>query len=114
MHLSQCVFTNKLRKAMILKKKFFQAKDVNMMKRPLTDFQDPCLNGDIITIDFESILQIAVLCVASSRSGRPTILMVCEELDKAYKNTVAEMVGAILIYCIFHSCAHTCISNLNN
>ncbi|XP_073019038.1 wall-associated receptor kinase-like 21 [Primulina eburnea] len=68
-----------------------KAKDVNMMRRPLTDFQDPRMYVDVNTIDFESILQIAVLCVASSGSGRPTISVVCDELDKAYKNTIAEM-----------------------
>ncbi|KZV24294.1 putative receptor-like protein kinase [Dorcoceras hygrometricum] len=68
-----------------------KAKDVSMLRRPLTDFQDPHMCGDIVTTDFESILQIAVLCVASSGSGRPTIGVVCDELDKAYKNTMVEM-----------------------
>lgn len=69
-----------------------QAKDVNMGKRPLTDFQDPGMKGNVISVDFESILQIAVLCVASSSTGRPTIDLVFEELDKACKNTQLEMV----------------------
>ncbi|KAI3459073.1 hypothetical protein Pfo_015736 [Paulownia fortunei] len=68
-----------------------KAKDVNMGKRPLTDFQDPRMKGDIISVDFESILQIAVLCVASSSTGRPTIDLVFEELEKAWKNTQREM-----------------------
>lgn len=89
MHLSQYVFTNKLRKAMILKN-FFQAKDANMMRQPLTDFQDPRMNIDVITVDYESILPIAMLCVASSGSSCPTISVVCDELYKAYKNTMAE------------------------
>ncbi|XP_022871148.1 putative serine/threonine-protein kinase [Olea europaea var. sylvestris] len=68
-----------------------KAKDVNMGKRPLTDFQDPRMKGSVNTVDFESILQIAVLCVASSSRGRPTIDLVFEELDKAWRNTEAEM-----------------------
>ncbi|XP_012834473.1 PREDICTED: somatic embryogenesis receptor kinase 5-like [Erythranthe guttata] len=68
-----------------------KAKDVNMGKRPLTDFQDPKMKGNIVDVDFESILQIAVLCVASSSTGRPTIDLVFEELDKALKNTRLEM-----------------------
>ncbi|KZV36425.1 putative receptor-like protein kinase [Dorcoceras hygrometricum] len=71
-----------------------KAKDVNMMRRPITDFQDQRMKGDVITADFESILQIAVLCVANSSTGRPTIEVVCEELDKVYKNTQAENVSA--------------------
>jgi hypothetical protein len=38
------------------------------------------------------ILQIAVLCVAKSSKGRPTIDDVFEEIEKAWKNTLAEMV----------------------
>ncbi|KAI3459075.1 hypothetical protein Pfo_015738 [Paulownia fortunei] len=68
-----------------------KAKDVNMGKRPLTDFQDPRMKENVISADFESILQIAVLCVASSSTGRPTIDLVFEELDKAWKNTRREM-----------------------
>ncbi|CAI9772410.1 unnamed protein product [Fraxinus pennsylvanica] len=68
-----------------------KAKDVNMGKRPLTDFQEPRMKGSVNTVDFESILQIAVLCVASSSRGRPTIDLVFEELDKAWRNTKAEM-----------------------
>ncbi|XP_022893069.1 probable leucine-rich repeat receptor-like protein kinase At5g49770 [Olea europaea var. sylvestris] len=66
-----------------------KAKDVNMGKRPLTDFQDPRLKGSANTLDFEAILQIAVLCVASSSRGRPTIDLVFDELDKAWRNTEA-------------------------
>ncbi|XP_051140146.1 probable receptor-like protein kinase At3g17420 [Andrographis paniculata] len=68
-----------------------KAKEVNMGKLPLIDFQDPRLKGEVICVDFESILQIAVLCVASSSSGRPTIELVCQELEKARKNTQKEM-----------------------
>lgn len=71
---------------------FVQAKDVSMGKRPLTDFEDPRLNGNLNTVDFESILQIAVLCAAKSSKGRPTIDVVYDELDKVWKNTNAEMV----------------------
>ncbi|XP_057802199.1 probable receptor-like protein kinase At5g38990 [Salvia miltiorrhiza] len=68
-----------------------KAKDVNMHKRPLTDFQDHRMKGNIVTVDFESILQIAVLCVASSSTGRPTIDLVIDELEKALKNTQLQM-----------------------
>ncbi|KAI9185558.1 hypothetical protein LWI28_008374 [Acer negundo] len=68
-----------------------KAKDVIMGKRPLTDFEDPRLNGNIIRQDFESILQIAVLCVAKSSKGRPTVDIVFDEMEKAWKNTEAEM-----------------------
>ncbi|KAL1552137.1 putative receptor-like protein kinase [Salvia divinorum] len=68
-----------------------KAKDVNMRKRPLTDFQDPKMKGNIVTVDFQSILQIAVLCVASSSTGRPTIDEVVDELGKALKNTQLQM-----------------------
>ncbi|KAK6156428.1 hypothetical protein DH2020_010676 [Rehmannia glutinosa] len=68
-----------------------KAKDVNMGKRPLTDFQDHRMRGNVISVDFESILQIAVLCVASSSTGRPTIDLVFDELEKAWKNTQREM-----------------------
>lgn len=68
-----------------------KAKDVSMGKRPLTDFEDPRLNGNLNTVDFDSILQIAVLCVAKSSKGRPTIDVVYGEMEKAWKNTAAEM-----------------------
>ncbi|KAK4487861.1 hypothetical protein RD792_003597 [Penstemon davidsonii] len=70
-----------------------KAKDVNMGKRPLADFQDPRMKGNVISVDFESILKIAVLCVAGSSTGRPTIDQIFEELDKAWKNTRAEMMA---------------------
>ena len=69
-----------------------QAKDASAGKRPLTDFEDPRLNGKVNSVDFEAILQIAVLCVAKSSKGRPTIDDVFEEIEKAWKNTLAEMV----------------------
>lgn len=83
-------------KASIVIAENVQAKDVNSMKRPLKDFQDPRMKGNIVTVDFESILQIAVLCVASSSTGRPTIDLVLEELEKAWKNTQLEMVSTLL------------------
>ncbi|CAN1233643.1 Probable receptor-like protein kinase At2g42960 [Linum perenne] len=67
-----------------------KAKDVSLGKRPLQDFEDPKLNGDLNREDFEVILQIAVLCVAKSSKGRPTIDVVWEVLEKAWKNTVAQ------------------------
>ncbi|KAL3523399.1 hypothetical protein ACH5RR_016233 [Cinchona calisaya] len=67
-----------------------KAKDVSMGKRPLKDIEDPRLQGNLNVVDFESILQIAVLCVSKSSDGRPSIDIVFEELDKAWKNTVAD------------------------
>lgn len=64
-----------------------------MGKRPLKDFEDPRLKAQVITEDFQSILQVAVLCVARSNKGRPNIDQVFQELDKAWKNTVVQMVG---------------------
>ncbi|XVE62652.1 hypothetical protein DITRI_Ditri06bG0136100 [Diplodiscus trichospermus] len=68
-----------------------KAKDVSMGKRPLTDFEDPRLQGKLNRTDFEAILQIAVLCVAKSSRGRPPIDVVFDEMDKAWKNTVSNM-----------------------
>ncbi|XP_015578671.2 probable leucine-rich repeat receptor-like protein kinase At5g49770 [Ricinus communis] len=68
-----------------------KAKDVSMGKRPVTDFEDPRLDGQVNRADFEAILQIAVLCVAKSSKGRPTMDVVFEEMDKAWKNTIAYM-----------------------
>ncbi|XP_024966149.1 putative leucine-rich repeat receptor-like serine/threonine-protein kinase At2g19230 [Cynara cardunculus var. scolymus] len=68
-----------------------KAKDVSMGRRPLTDIEDPKLNGNLNTVDFESILQIAVLCVAKSSKGRPTIDVVFGEMDKAWQNTAADI-----------------------
>lgn len=69
-----------------------QAKDVILEKRPLSDFEDPRLNGNLNVDDFKAILHVAVLCVAKSSKGRPTIHVVFDELDKAWKNTVSNMV----------------------
>ncbi|XP_008444026.2 cysteine-rich receptor-like protein kinase 3 [Cucumis melo] len=66
-----------------------KAKDVNMGLRALSDFEDPKLKGNVNKADFESILQVAVLCVAKSSKGRPTIDIVFEELEKAWQNTIA-------------------------
>ncbi|KAL2227837.1 UNVERIFIED_CONTAM: putative leucine-rich repeat receptor-like protein kinase, partial [Sesamum indicum] len=68
-----------------------KATDVNMGKRPVTDFQDPRIRESIITADFESMLQTAVLCISSSSTARPTIDFISEELDKAWKHTQLEM-----------------------
>lgn len=68
-----------------------------MGRRPLTDMEDPKLNGNLNTIDFESILQVAVLCVAKSSKGRPTIDVVFSEMDKAWQNTAADMVRSNLV-----------------
>ncbi|BFG37278.1 hypothetical protein CerSpe_235520 [Prunus speciosa] len=68
-----------------------KAKDISMNKRPPEDLEDPRLNGNVNKVDFESILQVAVLCVAKSSKGRPTIDLVYEEMDKAWKNTLADM-----------------------
>ncbi|XP_058092395.1 probable serine/threonine-protein kinase PBL21 [Magnolia sinica] len=69
------------------------AKEVQMQKRPLSDFEDPRMEGNYNAADFESILYIAVLCVANSSKGRPTINVVFEEMDKVWRNTEANMVG---------------------
>ncbi|KAL0307556.1 UNVERIFIED_CONTAM: hypothetical protein Sangu_3023100 [Sesamum angustifolium] len=68
-----------------------QATDVVMGKRPVTDFQDPRIRERITSADFESILQTAVVCVSRSSMARPTINLVFEELDKAWKHTQLEM-----------------------
>ncbi|CAI9090942.1 OLC1v1025840C1 [Oldenlandia corymbosa var. corymbosa] len=64
-----------------------KARDVSIGRRPLKDFEDPRMQGNLNVVDFESILQLAVLCVAKSSDGRPSIDIVFEELDKALKNT---------------------------
>ncbi|EYU39766.1 hypothetical protein MIMGU_mgv1a017632mg, partial [Erythranthe guttata] len=64
-----------------------RAKDVSIGKRPLTDFVDPRMKGNVNYVDFESILQIAVLCAANSSKGRPTIDLVFDELERAWNNT---------------------------
>ncbi|KAJ4849737.1 hypothetical protein Tsubulata_016123 [Turnera subulata] len=63
-----------------------KAKDASAGKRPLTDFEDPKLEGKVNKEDFQAILEIAVLCVAKSSKGRPTIDDVFEVLEKALKN----------------------------
>ncbi|KAJ8762746.1 hypothetical protein K2173_017561 [Erythroxylum novogranatense] len=70
-----------------------KAKDVSCGKRPLSDIEDPRLEGRLNRADFEAILQIAVLCVAKSSKGRPTIDVVYEEIEMAWANTVADMRG---------------------
>ncbi|XWS64808.1 hypothetical protein CRYUN_Cryun05aG0035600 [Craigia yunnanensis] len=68
-----------------------KAKDVSMGKRPSKDLEDPSLKGNLHREDFESILQIAVLCAAKSSAGRPTIDIVFDEMERAWKNTMAAM-----------------------
>lgn len=63
-----------------------------MGNRPLTDFEDPRLHGNLNRTDFETILHLAVLCVAKSSRGRPPISVVYDEIDKAWKNTKVDMV----------------------
>lgn len=63
-----------------------------MGKRPLSDFEDPRLNGDLNRVDFQCILHVAVFCVAKSGKDRPTIDTVFEEMEKAWHNTVTDMV----------------------
>ncbi|KAK3441913.1 hypothetical protein EUGRSUZ_B02179 [Eucalyptus grandis] len=74
-----------------------KARDVSIGKRPLSDFEDPRLNGNVNKADFESILQVAVFCVAQESKDRPTIDMFFHELEKAWKNTVAKQ------YCVCYS-----------
>ncbi|XP_041017928.1 probable serine/threonine-protein kinase PBL22 [Juglans microcarpa x Juglans regia] len=64
-----------------------KAKDVNMGKRPVSDFEDQTLKGNFNKADFQSILQVAVLCVSNTSIGRPNIGVVFDELDKIWKNT---------------------------
>ncbi|CAL5194968.1 unnamed protein product [Lathyrus oleraceus] len=66
-----------------------KARDVSMGKRPLSDFVDSRLKGQVDKTDFGTILQIAVLCVAKSSTGRPSIEVVFDELDKVYRDIEA-------------------------
>ena len=59
-------------------------------KKPLEEFMDPRVRDDVTIEDFVLILKIAVLCVASSSVGRPT-LDVFEEMDKALRNTTIKV-----------------------
>ncbi|KAK1391045.1 putative leucine-rich repeat receptor-like protein kinase [Heracleum sosnowskyi] len=65
-----------------------KAKDVIEGKRPLSDFIDHRLDENLIIVDFESILEAAVCCVARSSTARPTIDIIFSEMDKAWKNTL--------------------------
>ncbi|CAN4115240.1 unnamed protein product [Withania somnifera] len=61
-----------------------KAKDVSTGKLPITEFEDPRLKGKRMNHEvLQSILQTAVVCVAETRKGRPTIEQVLEELNKA-------------------------------
>ncbi|CAD5194732.1 unnamed protein product [Musa acuminata subsp. malaccensis] len=81
-----------------------KAKDVSAGKRPLEDFVDPRLEGELNLEVFKSILNIAVLCVASSSKGRPTINDLVGEIERAYENTSANMVELVPFFLhSFHS-----------
>lgn len=60
-------------------------------KKVLEEFIDPRVRDDVIIEDFVLILKIAVICVASSSVGRPTIKDVFEEMDKALRNTTIKV-----------------------
>ncbi|KAL6009377.1 hypothetical protein ACLOJK_022606 [Asimina triloba] len=66
-----------------------KAKDVIMHKRPLSDFKDPRMGNNYNPADFESILYVAVLCVAKSSKGRPTINIVFEELENTERDNTS-------------------------
>jgi len=70
---------------------YLKAKDVVNGKKPLEEFIDPRVRNEVIIEDFVLILKIAVLCVASSSIGRPTIKDVFEEMDKALRNTTIKV-----------------------
>ncbi|CAL9767851.1 unnamed protein product, partial [Musa acuminata subsp. burmannicoides] len=81
-----------------------KAKDVSAGKRPLEDFVDPRLEGELNLEVFKSILNISVLCVASSSKGRPTINDLVGEIERAYENTSANMVELVPLFLhSFHS-----------
>ncbi|KAG6647390.1 hypothetical protein CIPAW_07G075800, partial [Carya illinoinensis] len=63
------------------------AKDVNIGNRPVSDFEDPTPKRNFNRVDFQSILQVAVLRVSKTSIGRPNI-GVFEEVDRIWKNTV--------------------------
>ncbi|CAL5342994.1 unnamed protein product [Camellia sinensis] len=71
-----------------------KANDVCMGKCLISDFEDPRLNGNVNRVDFESILQIGVLCVAKSSKGRPFIKEVLDELDEACQSSCSSHVFA--------------------
>uniref|UniRef100_A0A7N0VL86 Protein kinase domain-containing protein n=1 Tax=Kalanchoe fedtschenkoi TaxID=63787 RepID=A0A7N0VL86_KALFE len=72
-----------------------KAKDVSLGSRPLSDFIDPRLNGAVTETDFESILQIAVLCVARSSKSRPSIDVVFRQGYKDDSFILAEQAKQI-------------------
>ncbi|CAL9081846.1 unnamed protein product, partial [Musa textilis] len=81
-----------------------KAKDVSAGKRPLEDFVDPRLEGELNLEVFKSILNIAVLCVASSSKGRPTINDLVGEIERAYENISTNMVELVPFFLhSFHS-----------
>lgn len=70
--------------------------------RPLSDFQDPRMEY-VNDVDFESILQIAVLCTATSSTGRPTIDLVFNEMELAWINTQIDIVSLYIYNTLFVS-----------
>lgn len=64
-----------------------KARDVSMGLRPVSDFEDPRLNGNVNRVDFEALLLMAVLCIAKASKDRPTINEVCEETEMAWKRS---------------------------
>ncbi|XP_074324419.1 leucine-rich repeat receptor protein kinase HPCA1-like [Apium graveolens] len=72
-----------------------KAKDVIKKERPLSEFIDHRLHENLNIVAFESILEVAVLCVAKSGKARPSIDVIFSELDKAWKNTVLEKGGKL-------------------
>ncbi|KQJ88559.1 hypothetical protein BRADI_4g19550v3 [Brachypodium distachyon] len=71
-----------------------KAKDVVSGKKPLDEFIDNRIRDEVNIEDFVLILKIAVLCVAHSSVGRPTIKDVYEEMDKAWRNTITKAARA--------------------
>ncbi|KAG7970264.1 hypothetical protein I3843_07G073900 [Carya illinoinensis] len=65
----------------------YVAKDVKIGNRPVSDFEDPTPKRNFNRVDFQSILQVAVLRVSKTSIGRPNI-GVFEEVDRIWKNTV--------------------------
>lgn len=84
-------------------KLLLQARDVSLGTRPSSDFEDPRLNGKLNKVDFESILQLAVLCVAKLGKNRPDIDVVYDEMDRIWQKVYAEMVLSLKIHLHLHT-----------
>ncbi|KAK1319581.1 G-type lectin S-receptor-like serine/threonine-protein kinase [Acorus calamus] len=89
-----------------------RAKDVYMGRRPHTEFVDLRLNGMLNEDDFKSILNVAVLCVASSSKGRPTMQQVLEELDRVWKNALDIMVELFMPSFFVYSCIEHSVTTM--